>query len=198
MWRDAAKMVRLFRWRKIDTVGASLMSACIVAAQVVMVPMAMLVARRADGWGREPLFLARFTILQLRGVLYTVSDNPYWPVGVQALDGAGAGLHGALFPLIVADLMEGTGRFNVAEAPVPCAVAPAQGTGAALSTGLAGFIVVETGYSAAFLVLAGIAAAGLVLFWTMMPETMVPAWIPAAVNARAERGKLGALPGETG
>jgi hypothetical protein len=38
--------------------GTSLMSACILAAQVVMVPMAMLVARKADTWGRKPLFLA--------------------------------------------------------------------------------------------------------------------------------------------
>jgi hypothetical protein len=31
--------------------GTSLMSACIVAAQIVMVPMAILVGRRADVWG---------------------------------------------------------------------------------------------------------------------------------------------------
>ena len=37
--------------------GTSLMSACIVAAQIVMVPMAMLVGAKADAWGRKPLFL---------------------------------------------------------------------------------------------------------------------------------------------
>ncbi|WP_201833719.1 MFS transporter [Microvirga zambiensis] len=147
--------------------GTSLMSACIVAAQVIMVPMAMLVARKADTWGRKPLFLAGFLILPIRGVLYTLSDNPYWLVAVQMLDGIGAGLYGALFPLIVADLMEGTGRFNVAQG----AVTTAQGIGASLSTTLAGILVVKAGYSAAFLVLAGIAGAGLLLFWAMMPET---------------------------
>jgi MFS family permease len=152
--------------------GTSLMSACIVAAQIIMVPMAILVGRKANTWGRKPLFLAGFLILPIRGVLYTFSDDPYWLLGVQLLDGIGAGLYGALFPLIVADIMEGTGRFNVALG----AVFTAQGIGAALSTTLAGLIVVNAGYSAAFLTLAAIAAAGLALFWLAMPET----WQPAA------------------
>jgi len=42
-----------------------------------------------------------------------LSDNAFWLVGVQLLDGIGAGIYGALFPVIVADLMRGTGRFNV-------------------------------------------------------------------------------------
>lgn len=50
-------------------------------------------------------------------------------------------------------------------------VQAAQGIGAALSTTIAGLIVVAAGYSAAFLTLAAIAASGLVLFWVAMPET---------------------------
>ncbi|OSI95517.1 hypothetical protein BSZ23_00095, partial [Bradyrhizobium canariense] len=45
------------------------------------------------------------------------------------------------------------------------------GLGGALSTFVAGVIVVFAGYSAAFLTLAGIAALGLILFATLMPET---------------------------
>ena len=143
------------------------MSACIVAAQIIMVPMAILVGRKANRWGRKPLFLAGFLILPIRGMLYTFSDNPYWLVGVQLLDGVGAGLYGALFPLIVADLTGGTGRFNVALG----AVMTAQGIGASLSTMLAGLIVVEAGYSAAFLTLAAVAAVGALVFFFGMPET---------------------------
>jgi hypothetical protein len=161
--------------------GTSLMSACIVAAQIIMVPMAILVGSKANSWGRKPPFLAGFLILPIRGVLYTFSDDPYWLLGVQLLDGIGAGLYGALFPLIVADLMEGTGRFNVALG----AVLTAQGIGASLSTTLAGFIVVKAGYSAAFLTLAAIAAAGLALFWLAMPET----WRPEARSADAHTDK---------
>lgn len=147
--------------------GTSLMSACIVAAQIVMVPMALLVGAKADRWGRKPLFLAGFLILPIRGILYTFSDNAYWLVGVQLLDGVGAGIYGAIFPIIVADLMRGTGRFNVAQG----AVITAQGVGAALSTTLAGLVTWHFGYSAAFLTLAGCAALGVVLFWFAMPET---------------------------
>jgi MFS family permease len=147
--------------------GTTLMAACIVAAQVVMVPMAMLVGARADRWGRKPLFLAAFLILPLRGCLYTLSDNPFWLLAVQSLDGIGAGLFGALFPIIVADLMRGTGRYNVAQG----AILTAQGIGAALSTTLAGVVVVHAGYSAAFLTLAAVALAGTVVFFFGMPET---------------------------
>ena len=132
--------------------GTSLMSACIVAAQIVMVPMAMLVGAKADAWGRKPLFLIALSVLTIRGCLYPFSDNPYWLVGVQLLDGVGAGIYGAIFPVIVADLMRGTGRFNVAQG----AIITAQGIGAALSTTLAGVVVVHAGYSAAFLTLAGV------------------------------------------
>jgi MFS family permease len=149
--------------------GTSLMSACIVAAQIVMVPMAMLVGAKADRWGRKPLFLVALSVLAIRGCLYPLSDNPYWLVGVQLLDGVGAGIYGAIFPVIVADLMRGTGRFNVAQG----AIITAQGIGAALSTTLAGVVVVHAGYSAAFLTLAAVAVAGLALYFFLMPETRV-------------------------
>lgn len=148
--------------------GTSLMSACIVAAQIVMVPMAMLVGAKADTWGRKPLFLIALLVLTIRGCLYPLSDNAYWLVGVQLLDGVGAGIYGAIFPVIVADLVRGTGRFNVAQG----AIITAQGIGAALSTALAGIVVVRAGYSAAFLTLAGVAVLGLALYFFVMPETL--------------------------
>ena len=147
--------------------ATSLIAACIVAAQLVMVPVAVLVGARADRWGRKPFFLAAFGILAARGVLYTLSDDPFWLVAVQLLDGFGAGIFGALFPVVVADLTRGTGRFNVAQG----AVATAQGIGAAFSATFAGVIIVTGGYSAAFLALAAVAGAGFALYLLAMPET---------------------------
>jgi MFS family permease len=147
--------------------GTSLMSACIVAAQLVMVPFAMLVGARADRWGHKRFFLAALLILPIRGALYTLSDNPFWLVGVQLLDGVGAGIFGAIFPVIVADLMRNTGRFNVAQG----AVITAQSIGAALSTTLAGFVVVGAGYSAAFITLGVVAAIGAAVCFLALPET---------------------------
>lgn len=145
-----------------------LTSACIVAAQLVMVPVALLVGWKADVWGRKPLLLAGFLILPLRAVLYILSDDPYWLVAVQLLDGVGAGVFGALFPVVVKDLTQGTGRFNVSLG----ALSTVFGLGAALSNGLAGIVVQQAGYDAAFLTLAGIAAAAFVLLLLAMPETL--------------------------
>ncbi|WP_040268164.1 MFS transporter [Pseudomonas rhodesiae] len=145
-----------------------LTSACIVAAQVVMVPMAWLVGSKADVWGRKPLLILGFVILPVRGVLYTLSNDPYWLVAVQMLDGIGAGIFGALFPVIVKDLTQGTGRFNVSLG----ALSTVFGLGAALSNSLAGFVVQQAGYTAAFLTLAGVAAVALALLWLAMPETL--------------------------
>ncbi|ARD12719.1 MFS transporter [Pseudomonas savastanoi] len=116
----------------------------------------------------KPLLLAGFLILPIRGVLYTLSDDPYWLVAVQMLDGIGAGLFGALFPLMVKDLTQGSGRFNVSLG----ALSTLFGLGAALSNGLAGFVVHAAGYSAAFLTLAGVAAAAFCLLLVAVPETL--------------------------
>jgi len=149
------------------TLATSLMAACIVAAQIIMVPVAYLTGQKCDAWGRKPIFLAAFAVLTVRGLLYPISDSLYWIVGVQLLDGVGAGIFGALFPVVVADITHGQGHFNAALG----GIAAAAGLGGALSTLVAGFIVVMAGYSAAFLSLAGIAAAGFALYLVAMPET---------------------------
>jgi MFS family permease len=103
--------------------------------------------------GRKPLCLAAFAILPVRGVLYTLSNDPFWLVGVQILDGVGAGLFGALTPIFLADLTSGAGHYNLSQG----AIATIQGAAASISAWLAGLVVVRAGYSVAFLALAGIA-----------------------------------------
>ncbi|WP_338801640.1 MFS transporter [Pseudomonas sp. RSB 5.4] len=144
-----------------------LTSACIVAAQLVMVPVALLVGAKAE-WGRKPLLLAGFLILPLRGVLYTLSADPYWLVAVQMLDGIGAGIFGALFLVVVKDLTLGTGHFNISLG----ALSTVFGLGAALSSSVAGIVLQEAGYNAAFLTLAVIAGLAFVLLWLAVPETL--------------------------
>jgi MFS family permease len=148
-------------------VGTALMAVCIVAAQVVMVPVAYIAGAKADSWGRKPIFLFGFAVLALRGFLYTLSDDSYWLVGVQLLDGVGAGVFGALFPVVVQDVTHGTGRFNVGLG----AITAATGTGASVSNFVAGSIVVAAGYHAAFMSLGALAGAGFALYLTAMPET---------------------------
>lgn len=84
--------------------GTIFMSALIVTAQAVMVPMSILVGHRADTWGRKVIFIAGFAALPVRGVLFALVHDPCYIVPIQILDGVGAGIFGALFPLVIADL----------------------------------------------------------------------------------------------
>jgi MFS family permease len=143
------------------------MAACIITAQIVMVPMAMLVGRKADSWGRKPIFLAGFAVLPIRGVLYTLTQNPFALVSIQILDGIGAGIFGALFFIVIADLTKGTGRYNLAQG----AASASWGLGAALSNSVAGYIVDMAGFSTAFLFLGATALVAFVLLLFAMPET---------------------------
>jgi MFS family permease len=147
--------------------ATAMKSSCIVPAQLVMLPIAILVGRKANVWGRKPLFLAGFAILPIRAVLYTFSDNSFCLIGVQVLDGVGAGIFGALTPLVVADIMRGTGRYNLAQG----AIATMVGIGASLSGLATGEVVDHFGYSAAFLTLGAVALVAVTVFAVAMPET---------------------------
>jgi MFS family permease len=117
--------------------------------------------------GRKPILLVGFAVLPIRAALYTLSDNSAWLIGVQLLDGVGAGIFGAITPLVIADLMRGTGRFNVAQG----AVATVQGIGAASSGLVAGVIVDHFGYDAAFLSAASTASIAFITLLVAMKET---------------------------
>jgi MFS family permease len=145
----------------------ALVAACVLTAQLVSVPTALLVGARADTWGRKPFLLAGFAALPLRGILFTMSDSPAWLIAVQALDGIALGILDALMALVLADIMRGTGRYNAARG----VVGTVQGIGGSLSNVVAGFIVVTAGYSAAFLALAAVALAAFVTMLAAMPET---------------------------
>jgi predicted MFS family arabinose efflux permease len=144
------------------------LSASIVTAQFVVIPVAMLVGAMADTWGRKPILLLGFAVLPIRGVLYTLSDDAIWLVAVQIFDGISMGIYGTLLPLILADVMRGTGRYNVSQG----IVGTVQGVGGSLSNVAAGLIVVSHGYNAAFLALAAVAAAAFLLVLLALPETV--------------------------
>jgi MFS family permease len=159
--------------------ATAMMSFCMVAAQGVMLPIALVVGWRADRWGRRPLFLIAFAALPIRAALYTVSDDAFWLLSVQLLDGVGAGINQALTPLVIADIMRGAGRYNLAQGMV----ATTQGIGAAISALVTGEVMDHFGYSSSFLFLGAVAAVGLFGFAAFMPETR---GAPAAAS-NAER-----------
>jgi MFS family permease len=147
--------------------ATAMMSSCIIAAQLIMLPVALAVGRTADRVGRKPILLVGFAVLPVRALLYTFSNNAAWLIGVQLLDGIGAGIFGAITPLLIADLMRGTGRYNLAQG----AVATTQAVGASLSGLAAGIIVDHFGYTSAFLAFGAAACAALLTLYMAMPET---------------------------
>ena len=153
--------MRSSRW------AALLIAAGIVVPQLLVALISPWIGRRAQIIGRRPLLLFGFAVLPIRGVLFAVVHDPNVLVIAQLLDGISGAVFGVLVPLVVADVTRGTGHFNLALGIVGTAI----GVGATLSTTLAGWVSDHMGSNTAFLVLAAIAAAGLVCIWALMPET---------------------------
>jgi MFS family permease len=147
--------------------GLRFMSASVIVAQCAIIPLGVLIGRRAEVSRRKPLYLIPFCLLPLRALLYTVNHGAYFLVGMELLDGSAMGIFGIMQLLVIADLTRGTGRFNLTQGALSTAV----GIGASSSNFVAGWVVKLAGFNAGFLTMAGIAGAALVFFWWMMPET---------------------------
>jgi len=79
----------------------------------------------------------------------------------------GAGIFGVVSVLVIADLTQGTGRFNLTLGAISTAV----GIGAALSQTIAGTIVQHFNFDIGFVFLAAVAAAAFGILYFFMPET---------------------------
>ncbi|MPZ41122.1 MAG: MFS transporter [Rhizobiales bacterium] len=142
-------------------------AACIVVPQIVVALMSPWVGHYAQIWGRLPFLRIAFGALVFRALLFAVVTDPYLLVAVQILDGITAAGLGVMVPLMIADIMRGTGRFNLAQGIVGTAV----GIGASISPTLAGSLSDHFGSSVAFFGLAAVAAVAFTAVWALMPET---------------------------
>ena len=147
--------------------AAALIAVCIVAPQLVVALIAPRIGALAISKGRRPMLLLGFAALPVRAALLAFNSEPAVIVAVQLLDGLCAAVLGVLVPLSLADIAQGTGRFNLAQG----IVASVTGIGAAFSTLLAGHLAQHFGASAAFLCLAGTAALAFLTVLLAMPET---------------------------
>ena len=147
--------------------ASSLIAECIVVAQAVMVPTAIVAGRKADAWGRKSLFLAGFAVLPIRGVLYVFASTAFESVAIQVLDGFAAGIFFVVYLIVIDDLTRGTGMYNLGVGIVSAAF----GLGQALSNLAAGELAATFGYTATFLAMAGCGVVALALLALFMPET---------------------------
>jgi MFS family permease len=148
--------------------GASfIISALIILPQIVVALSAPWVGQLAQNWGRRPLLLIGFSALSLRALLFAAITNSDLLIGIQLLDGVSGSVLGVLTALIIADVTNGTGRFNLAQG----FVGTLSGIGASLSTTFFGLIFGSFGSAIGFLSIAGVAISTVFLAWLLMPET---------------------------
>jgi MFS family permease len=148
--------------------AAPFMSACIIVTQLVITGLAAWIGKRAKLKGRKPLLLLGFGVLPIRGVLYTLTHATGALIAIQTLDGVANAIFVVVSILVIKDLTQGTGRFNIAAG----ALATMVGIGAAASNTLGGLLIVHFGYRVSFLGLAGIALLAFALLWLTVPETL--------------------------
>jgi len=137
---------------RLPQTATLILSVCIFAPQFVVVAIAPAIGRRAESWGRRPLLVLCLLALAVRCASFAASSEPALVIAVQLLDGISAAILGVLVPLVLADVMRGTGHYNLAQ-------------------GVAGYISDHVGSSGTFLFMAGAAATGLLLVIALMPET---------------------------
>jgi MFS family permease len=144
-------------------------SALIVFPQIIVALLAPWAGRTAETWGRRPLLLIGLSVVPIRSGVFALTADPALLVLVQALDGLSGAILGVLTALVIADLTNGTGRFNLAQG----LVGTLSGVGASLSTSISGLVVESFGYVAGFLSVTTVGLMAVAILWVFMPETKV-------------------------
>jgi MFS family permease len=116
------------------------------------------------------LLLLGFSALTLRALLFALTSNPLLLVPIQLLDGVSGSVLGVLTALIIADLTQGSGRFNLAQG----FVGTLGGIGAVLSTTFFSLVVQHLGGAIGFISIAAVALSTVLIVWFRMPETKPP------------------------
>ena len=164
-------------------------SALIVAPQIVVALLAPWVGRTAATRGRRPLLLLGLAMVPIRSGLFALTADPALLVIIQLLDGLSGATLGVVTTLIIADLTNGTGRFNLAQG----LAGTFSGVGASLSTSMAGIVTQRFGYTAGLLGVTGVGLMAVIVVLVFVPETK-----PRAVPQRSgvptsDREQLGRI-----
>jgi MFS family permease len=142
------------------------LSACVVIAQLVMVPTVYICGKYA-GKGRKKLLAIAFILLAVRGLLYTLTDKTVYLLLFEILDGIAAGTFLVTAIMVINDLMGDTGRASLGQG----LLATGLSLGSTLSNLIAGFIVDAAGFKIGFTFLSALALGAMLLLWKAMPET---------------------------
>jgi MFS family permease len=142
-------------------------SALVVLPQIIVALLAPWAGRTAATWGRRPLLVIGLAVVPIRSALFAVTKDPLVLVLLQMLDGLSGATLGVLTPLVVADLTNGTGRFNLAQG----LVGTLSGVGASLSTSITGIVAQSFGYTAGLMSVTAVGLMSVAVAVAFMPET---------------------------
>ena len=144
-----------------------LIAACIVLPQIIVALASPAVGRFAERYGRRIILMVGFSMLPLRCLFFSATQNPTLLVAVQALDGVAGACFGIMVPLIVSDVAGRSGHFNLSLGAVGFGV----GIGGTLSTPAAGWLADHFSTRLAFFALLAVGVLALLLVAFVMPET---------------------------
>lgn len=147
--------------------GAPLLAALIIVPQLLSGLLAPWVGHWAEKHGRKPLLLVGFAAMPIRALLFALISNPLSLIAIQLLDAVTAAVLGVMTAVVIADVTQGTGRFNLAQGMFGTVT----GVGASLSPALTGLIVHHFGPSIGFVSLAGEGLLALLVLAVFLPET---------------------------
>ncbi len=156
-----------------------LIAACIVLPQIIVAFASPTVGRFAERYGRRVVLMLGFSMLPLRCLLFSATQNPTLLVAVQIFDGIAAACFGIMVPLIVSDVAGRSGHFNLSLGAVGFGI----GIGGTLSTPAAGWLADHFGTRTAFFALMGVGLLAVLVVLFAMPETRPtkePQDVPAA------------------
>ncbi|HWX64574.1 MFS transporter [Bradyrhizobium sp.] len=166
-------------------------SALIVVPQIVVAAISPWVGRTAATWGRRPLLLLGLAIVPIRSGLSALTADPVLLVVFQLMDGFTGATLGVLTTLIIADLTNGTGRFNLAQG----LAGTFSGVGASLSTLITGVVTQRYGYTAGLLGVTAVGLMAVVVVLEFMPETKPalprPLGAPTSDQEQLRPGQVG-------
>jgi len=168
----------------------NLMTATVLTAQLVMVPVALVTGRLCDSRGRKPVMAVAFLVLPCRIFAYALVSSPAALVLLQGLDGIGAGIFGVAIVAIAADLTRGKGYFNTLNGLFATAV----GIGGVAGPLISGLLLQHFGFKTTFFAFALLASLGAAVFLLLVPETRSKNTAPeretAALSVETLKGRL--------
>ncbi|HTW53006.1 MAG TPA: MFS transporter [Stellaceae bacterium] len=144
-----------------------LIAGCIIVPQLVVAAISPTIGKLANQRGRRLVLLIGFSTLPVRGVLFATLVNPAALVLIQGLDGIAAACVGILVPLVASDVAGRSGRYNLSMGFIGLAI----GVGATVSTVLAGWVADAFGTPVAYIGLALVGLAAVLVAFSAMPET---------------------------